>query len=212
MIEHIVLIGQGPNDIGFLEGLRDRLGCHAQITDYRNLTILRQRGSLTRPKDARQIIQQCFSRQPVDLVIRLTDGDSQQPQAVAQKERRRFPDRVDSLFICGVCDRDIEAWLALDVPYLAKTLGFNPADLPEDREAKSAFIKNRIKKSLGPAQTYTTFIADYVKNAPPRTLKQWLANPAFSAFYDDCRTAANSHNCEITNLRDAGGGGGLSDS
>ena len=204
MIRNIVLIGQGPNDIGFLEGLRDRLGCHAEITDYRDEPILRKKGTLTRPKDARLIINRCLSRQPVDLVVRLTDGDTKRPQDIARKERTRFPERIDSLFICGVCDRDIEAWLTLDVSHLARTLGFDPTELPVDREARSAFIKNRITRSLQQDQTYTAFVADFVRQAPSSVVKRWLANPAFSAFYDDCRAAAERHDCEVTNLRDAG--------
>ena len=170
MIRHIVLISQGPNDIGFMEGLRDRLGCDAQIIDYRNDPLLRRKGAQTRPKDARFIINRYLRN--VDLFIRLTDGDETRPCEVAREERMRFPESVHSMFVCGVCDRDVEAWLALDAPYLAKTLSFDPVVLPLDREARSAFIKNRIRRALPPDQTYTAFVANFVRQAPKDVIKQ----------------------------------------
>lgn len=199
MIQQILIVAQGPNDVGFLRGLRDRLGCAAQLVDYTSGDkLLRQRGQFTRKKDAQLI---CSNYSHIDLIVRLTDGDIKQPQKVKREEQSRWPTEAQDILAFGVCDRDIEHWMCLDLDYAEKELEFDRAQLPNNREQKSSFIKNRIDKRRG-NQDYTAFVADFVINAPPATVRRWLDNPAFSDFYDQCRAAAQRHDCEVKNLRD----------
>lgn len=198
MIRRILVVGQGPNDLGFLEGLRDRLGCDAELVDYSRDPSLRQRGSYTRRSDARLIWQRFRN---VDLIVRLTDGDTYRPQEACRTEGQRWPEEAKSLLIVGVCDRDVEHWLCLDPGYAGRVLGFDPGHLPADREARSGFIKNRIRR-VCPDGEYQSFVAGIVKKAPPESLKRWLENGAFADFYEQCRAAAQRHDCPVTNLRD----------
>jgi len=82
VIARILVVGQGPNDMGFLEGLRDRLGCDAELIDYSANPHLRKRGSYTKTNDARLIWER---RENADLIVRLTDGDVDRPQEVRRK-------------------------------------------------------------------------------------------------------------------------------
>jgi hypothetical protein len=200
MIRKVLVVGQGPNDVGFLRGIRDRLKCEAELIDYRSVPLLRQRGSYTRRTDARLIWSEA-QRLGVDLVVRLTDGDITQPAQVAQDEIERFPVGARERLVCGVCNRDIEHWICLDPRYCAKEFGFDVADLPEERAARSGFIKNRITKMVSTGSSYDEVVATYVLRAPTETLKQWLSDPAFARFYDDCRRAALREECSVETER-----------
>ena len=197
MIKTIVLISQGPNDIGFVRGLRDRLGSKADVVDCYDEPILRRRGTFTRRKDAKLAIDICLKKYPVDLFVRITDGDVHRPQDVVRAELARYPSNVNSMLVCGVCDRDVENWLALDAGYAAKTLHFSPTELPAERAERADFLKGRITRRLAPGQTYTEFVTALVSNAPEATFKCWLQNPAFRTFYDECTAAARRANCEV---------------
>ncbi len=205
MIERILVVGQGPNDLGFLTGLRQLLGCDAELVNrLSDGSEARLRDHVTRRKqDAKYIWDH---RGDVDLIVRLTDGDTDSPQDTIRKELDRWPSEAGPLLVCGVCDRDVEHWMCLDPDYAAEKLGFDKNQLPGRREERSGFIKNRIKKRCG-SQDYMAFVADFVNNAPPATVRRWLANPAFSRFYDRCRDAAQEHTCPVENLRESGGAG-----
>ncbi len=198
MIRRILVVGQGPSDLGFLEGLRDRLGCDAELVDYSSDPSLRQRGSYTRRSDARLIWQRFRN---VDLIVRLTDGDTDRPQEARRTEGQRWPEEAWPLLVVGVCDRDVEHWLCLDPDYAGRVLGFDAHQLPGDREERSGFVKSRIRLTC-PDGDYRSFVRRIVRDAPPETLKRWLANGAFADFYEQCRDAAQQHDCVVANLRD----------
>ncbi len=199
MIEVVLVIGQGPNDIGFLEGLRDRLGCFAQLVNFENEPRLRRRGTWTRKKEAKLILKTCLQKYRLDLIVSLTDGDASKWQHVRQEEHDRWPAEWQSMLVCGVCDRDVEHWITLDPIYAGQVCGFERSELPPDRKDRSRFVKRRIQRRLLPGQTYTEFLADFVRKAPTSTIRSWLADPAFGAFYQDCLAAAARHQCRVKN-------------
>ncbi len=199
MIERVILVGQGENDIGFLEGLRDRLGCEAESVTYLlGLPRLRQRGHFTLKRDAARISE---GHPSADLIVRLTDGDADRPQDAYREELRRWPASVQSKLVCGVCDRDIEHWMCLDPDYAARRLCYSLGQLPKERKERTGFLKGRIDEMRG-SQSRKDYVARFVREAPKETVLRWLANPAFRHFYDQCRDKAQQHDCVVANLRD----------
>ncbi|MBN1488921.1 MAG: hypothetical protein JXA69_03300 [Phycisphaerae bacterium] len=94
--------------------------------------------------------------------------------------------------------------MCLDVDYAAKELEFDAKKLPRDPQQLSGFIKNRIAAKLRASpstQTCSEVVANFVRSAPPRVFKNWLQNPAFSAFYDECRRIASLYDCDTSNER-----------
>lgn len=197
-IQKILVVGQGPNDLGFLEGFRKILNCEAKLLDYETSRALRQRGSFTRRKDAARIWEE---RGDIDLIIRLTDSDQNQPQRARIDEMSRWPSEARDMLIVGVCNRDIEHWLLLDAHYLGKRLDFDSKDLPVDRVGLSGFVKSKIKEKAI-AHNYKDFVAKLVEDAPSETIRLWLRDAAFADFYDECRRVAKKHDCPIPNLRE----------
>jgi hypothetical protein len=105
------------------------------------------------------------------------------------------------MLVCGVCDRDVEHWMTLDPDYASRLLDFDVEELPARRDERSTFIKGRIGKIMPPADSFGDFVARYVTGAPAESFRRWLSNPAFGRFYDECRHAALSRNCAVTNER-----------
>jgi hypothetical protein len=200
VIRTVVLVVQGENEIGFLEGLRDCLGCGAQSVHYlQNHPELRLRSQYTRKKEANDIWR---VYRGADLVIRLTDGDTDRPQDACREELKQWPGESHPLLICGVCDRDIEYWMCIDAEYAASRLECRVEQLPRDRKDRSGFVKNRIETVRG-GQPYRDFVADFVRAAPKKTIRRWLDNPAFAHFYEQCRDRAQqAGDCPMRNLRD----------
>jgi hypothetical protein len=193
-------VGQGPNDIGFVRGLKQRLHCPAELVDYERVSALRRRGTFVRKRDAREIVRH-HCRQGADLLVRITDGDQNRPQEVSRREQKAFQE-LESRVIVGVCDRDIEHWLAIDTGYIAEKLDFNQKELPEDRQGRTGFLKKRINAHcrltrLEPSE----FIEAYVRDTPPVTFRRWLKNHSFGPFYDACVAAAARDDCEVNDER-----------
>lgn len=201
MIEKVLVIAQGPNDFGFISGLRDRLGCRARLIDHTHHPLLRQRSKHVRTKDAKLIWQEC-QRVSADLIVRVTDADDNRPQDVKRKEIARFPPEARSVLICAVCDCSIEHWLSIDAQYASKELKFGDKTLPSHDRDRAAFIKRRIAENRGniPCDQY---VANYIRHAPIETIKLWLQEPTFRDFYDQCVSAAKTHHCEVVDERSA---------
>lgn len=199
MIRRVVLVSQGENDLGFLKGLRSLLGCDSVLTDYlQGHAELRQRGHYTQSRDARQIWR---AYQGADLIVRLTDGDTDSPQAVYREECERWPVEARSKLVCGVCDRDVEHWMCLHPAYAASVLRCDATQIPRDRKDRCGFIKSRIDAVRGQVSR-EEFVARYVTHAPRETLRIWLRNRAFRHFHDQCRDKAQEAQCPVRNLWD----------
>jgi hypothetical protein len=198
VIVEVVLVAQGENDIGFLEGLRERLRCGANAIHYLSgHPELRQRSHHTRTCDAKDI---CERFRNADLIVRLTDGDANRPQDACREELERWPSHARPKLVCGVCDRDVEHWICLDPDYAARRLHFAPDQLPKERKDRSGFIKHRIDEARG-SQARKDFVAGFVRDAQVATMRRWLANPAFGTFYSECVRAAKLQDCEVNDER-----------
>lgn len=180
MIQKIGIIVQGPNDEGFLLGLRDRLGCHAEFVGSRN----RGKNKISVRRDARKNWL-FFQQKNVDLVIRLTDSDADRWQDVKREETRSFPEEMRSLLVCGVAEGTVEMWMSLDRSYLEQQLG-----IAESEVISREHIVGRIKSALRRHRSglpYDQVVSNLVRQAP---FKEWLKNPSLRAFYEDCKNAA----------------------
>ncbi len=203
MIERVLAICQGPNDIGLLTGLRDRLGCAADVRSSLNDPALRQRGVHLLRTNAKRIWVEA-QRTGIHLVVRLTDSDGRPFQQILREERSRFPEPAQPFLVCGVCDPDVEHWLNLDTIYAAGRLNFDPQDLPSDRVGYSSFIKHRIQLVSGGKrpEDYRDFIAQFVREAPDETMRRWLKDQSFGDFYSECvRVAKLQQDCPIRDER-----------
>lgn len=198
MIRRIAVIAQGPNDVGFLHGLKDRLRCDAEIVDYSTVPILRRRNKYTPPKEMRLILRHV---KDTDLLVRLTDADKDRWQEVTRREAGCFSQQFAGRFICGVCDRDVENWMLLHKPYAARVLHFQPEDIPSDRADRSRFVKSKISSILGGQRDHIGFVARFVREAPADAFAIWLKDPAFSRFYDECVAAARQVDCPVNDER-----------
>jgi len=183
MIQKIGIIVQGPNDRGFLMGIRDRLGCHAEFIGSRN----RGKNKISVRRDARANWL-FFQHQNVDLVVRLTDSDADRWQDVKRKETGSFPEEMRSLLVCGVAEGTVEKWMSLDRSYLEQQLGIAESEVIS-REHMVGRIKSALQRHHS-GLPYDQVVSDLVRQAPSEVFKKWLKNPSLRAFYEDCKSAA----------------------
>lgn len=200
MIENILLISQGPNDRGFVEGLKHRLGCEAALRDYAQDPNLRIRGQSMRRGEWR-ILQDSLRSVHVDLIVRLTDADEGRPQTVENEERSRCPDALRGILVIGVCDRCVESWMTLDMNYASNALGLPVDGFPNDPISRAQFVKGHIRRSAAD-EDYHAFVSGFVRDAPPDAFTSWLRDRSFQRFYDACRAAAARADCPIRDERD----------
>jgi hypothetical protein len=197
MIRRIGIIYQGPNDKGLLMGIRDRLGCGAELIEPR----IRGRTQKSTWKTCRKNWER-FQRQGVDLVVRLTDADGDRWQEVKREEQSAFPDEARAILVCGVTKGAVEAWLALDRHYLEEKLG-----IPAAEDLSESEIIGRIKSAMSQqhSEDYDQALRYMVCEASPEVFQKWLAERSFREFYADCRNAAlREGDCSINDeLRDS---------
>lgn len=201
MIHRIGCIVQGPNDLGFLMGLRQRMGCDAELVQL----AIRGANKLTLRSQAQQVAQH-IERERVDIVIRLTDADDpREPwQQVKRTEHDRFPASVASLVVVGVTTGGIESWITADRPYLEASLACSLNNVTDARELIS-LIKEAMRKHPRKPD-YAQVMADLVAKAEVGVFRSWLdAQPSLQRFYMDCRRFLKQNhpdcnfNDEITN-------------
>ena len=200
MITKIGVICQDSTSYGFLDGIRHRLGCKAEIIDppaaigrTRNLTYRAARDAWA-----------YFRKKGVQLVVRFTDADWARWQNVLRNELGCFPNQARSVTICGVAVEAVEDWLALDRKYVSNELGVPAAEL-DDAKNRVDVVKGAIRRAADVAgQTKRQFVARFIREVPPDVFRGWLQKDrALERFYDDCRAAATGSDCETTNEKDA---------
>lgn len=191
MIQRIGIIVQGPNDRGFLLGIRDRLGCHAELVGSRN----RGKNKISVRRDARANWL-FFQQQNVGLVVRLTDSDADRWQNVKREEIKSFPEEMRSLLVCGVAEGAVEIWMSLDRSYLEQQLG-----IAESEVMSREHIVGRIKSALRRHRSglpYDQVVSNLVRQAPSEVFKKWLEHPSLRDFYENCKNAAlRERDCPI---------------
>ena len=198
MIRKIGVIYQDRNSIGFIQGLRDRLKCDAELVEQPAAIGVQQR--LTR-KSARQVWRY-FQANGVDLIVRFTDADRDRWQEVARDERATFPDAAHAVLVCGIAVNNPEDWLALDAGYLSETLGV-PAQELKDPTRRTGLVKHSLPKLARGGDGKSEVVARIVRDAPHEVFRRWLDDDALRAFYADCRAAATAANCAPPNELDS---------
>jgi len=189
MIRRIGIIYQGANDRGFLLGLRDRFDCSAELLDAR----IRGRTQLTVWRDAKSNWRY-FRNASVDLVVRLTDSDSERWQDARRNELSRYPDDIASIFVCGATSGNVERWLSIDRGYLQAKLG-----IPTDDVLSVDDLTGRVKRAISKHPSIpddSEVVRDMVLNAPPAVFRAWLGDGSFRSFYDDCRSFVLRHHSD----------------
>jgi hypothetical protein len=138
----------------------------------------------------------CFTAQEkgYDTVAVLVDADRRPWNEV----RTEMSARVSPFFqsvgaLVGVCDRNVECWLAADPDYLARRLEINADELRVDDPkgvVQAAIRAKRIR------------VEELVEAAP---VGRWIdSSPSFEAFYDDARTLGQRKGCDVPNEREPG--------
>lgn len=214
MIRKVILLAQGPNDVGFVRGLQRRLGCQAEMIDAKGDPGLRLRGQTMTARDVKRTITK-LHKEGGDLLVRLTDADKRPPQEILKAEKGRFVEQGEQRVVVGVCDPDVEAWITADLDYAARILDFKLQEVPKDRVGRSGFIKSRIEqKAMERSLTETDFVEQFIIEVPSEVMKRWLSphsGKAFRRFYDECVAAAQRADCPVQDERSLNGAGeGLS--
>ena len=132
-----------------------------------------------------------------DVLVVLTDSDVAAWREVKRREWNRVPNDCQHMCVFGVADRNIECWLAIDRHALARELGCNPADIPQDDP--SGFVKRKF--GLGERdfarQAARDRVRRFVAGAP---VKVWIQNSdSFEDFYGDARRLAARTRCVMPN-------------
>ena len=194
MITRIGVIYQDKNSLGFLEGLRVRLGCEAEFVEPPTRIGRPQR----LPRREAALAWRYFQKRAVDLVVRFTDADGHRWQDVRRKELDVSPEQAGDLWICGVAVNNPEDWLCLASDHLAEVLNLRPEDLV-DSEHRPGRIKRAITLARRADQGQADVVAEIVQKAPREVFRRWLDDDALRAFYSDCRAAAARADCQTPN-------------
>lgn len=193
MIQRIGVIYQDVNSRGFLEGLRDRLNCEAELirptSHIGRQRVMRRRDLKTAWRD--------FRNQNVDLVVRFTDADGNPWTSVQRTELDRTPDDARPRWVCGVAVDRPEDWLALDPDYLATRLDVSAAEL-RNAATRTGHVKKVIERASASSKSVT--VRDIVRSAPTEVFRRWLSGcDSLRSFYQDCRQATARQDCDTTN-------------
>ncbi len=195
MIQKIGIICQDANSRGFLEGLKTRLGCSAELIPVP----IAVGKSVYMTKRQSKIAWAYLRKQGVDLIIRFTDADDARRQDVQRGELKTFPDAAQSIFVCGVAVRNTEHWLNLDPQYLAEKLGLSSVQRTDRNSDPTGLIKSALSKIRRPEEKSSDVVARLIQEAPSDVFKIWLRNKSLQEFYSDCRQAALRAECDVPN-------------
>ena len=196
MITRIGVLYEDVTSLGFLDGLRQRLRCDAELV--RPTGAIAKTPHLTRRTAKRA--WEFFQARGVDLVVRFTDADKDPWQRKQQRETTLFPEGASGLVVCGVAARNVEDWLALDVGYLAKALRIEASEL-RDGPDRTGRIKHAINvATTSSGEEKSNLVSRIVAQAPGDVFCRWLQrDDSLRTFYQDCRSAAAKDKCETPN-------------
>ncbi len=177
MITKIGIIYQDLNSRKFLEGIKRRLLCNAEL--LLPTSPIGTARVLTR-KNAR-LAWQNFRKRGAQIVVRLTDADGHRWQDVRRDDLRAVPEEAKEVWVCGVAVNNVEEWLHLDAKHLATEFGLDPADLKNARHCT-----DRIKRAIGKARIRNgrddNVVAQFVHDVPSDVFRRWLSDDALQAF------------------------------
>ena len=194
MIRKIGIIAQDANSMGFLRGLKKRLGCDAEFVDSPArigcTQFLTRRNAL--------LAWEYFKKNGVDLIIRFTDADGRRWQEVQRKEKEVFPDEAQSILVCGVAVNNVEEWLCLAPAYLAEFVRV-PDSQFSDAGARTGTIKAALVRVKEGNESKSDTIERFVSGAPDDVFKKWLDDAALRRFYQDALVTASHADCNVRN-------------
>jgi hypothetical protein len=194
MIDRIGLIVQDANSRGFIYGLQARLECTASFVEP-SVAVGR---STTMTRHQARIAWRQFETRRVDLIVRFTDADDQRWQEVKRAELQVFPDAAQPILVCGVATNNTEQWLSLDVAYIAGQLLIAESVLRAEPD-RTALVKAGLIRIQASDEDKSSVVERIVRQAPTEVFRQWLNEPSFRAFYEDCRAAALRADCAVKN-------------
>lgn len=181
---------EGSTDRALIEGLRRRWCPAAAAVEgaFRGST------GASRLREIRHICLE-FEAKGVDVIVLLTDANNLNWRDVQKDERERCPAGSQNKLVAGVCDRNVECWLAADPDHLARATGRPRGEFaqPDPKGAvEKAFGVTRLAKKEDE-------IASFVEKAP---LRNWLNNASFEDFYEQLRQRGKALGCAVGNLRE----------
>lgn len=185
---------EGKNDVAFLEGLKARW-CPGATLDLEP----KSRHTRLKSSEIRKICIELDTK-GADFWIFLNDADTNDEKSW-RRQLKEFHNAVPSCYehrvIIGLCIRNIECWLCADKQWIARQTGLHVNAFNVDDP------KGVLEGALGDEASGR--IAQMVRSAPASTLRNWLQNVSFAAFYDEIRSYALKNNCPIENLREGRG-------
>lgn len=192
MIEKIGVIYQDPTSLGVLLGIRDRLGCTAEL--------IPPKPSIGAPRllPSRQIKKavKYFLSQRVDLIVRFTDADGQGYQDTERTEVQRVPEQYREIWVEGVAVENVEDLLCRSRNNLAEVLGIQVSEL-ECAMTAGGRVKHLIAELFGAGEKTSEAVRRFVRELPEAAFRRWLQDSSFRRFYDACRRAAALQDCEV---------------
>jgi len=197
LIEKIGVIYQDAISLGFLRGLRDRLGCKAEFV--LPTTAIGQTRQM--PSKEAKYAWDYFRKKGVHLVVRFTDADRHRWQDVQRKELGVIPSEARALWICGVAVNNPEEWMCQDPSYLAHALDV-PLEELRSRRDRAGRLKDAFAQARQPDEGQSDTVARIVRDAPTEVFRRWLGDDSLRAFYQECRAAAARADCDTPNELD----------
>lgn len=199
MIQRIGVLCQDRISFGFLEGLKRRLKCGAELIEPTTGSLAKSTMMTTRQA---RLAWAALHKNGIELLVRFTDADEHRWQEVARHELNVFPPASSSLIVVGVATRNVEEWLAADLDYLSSFLNIDRVSLESDPNRSDA-IKGAIARSRSPDEPESAVVIRLVEGAPANVFRAWLQNDSLRRFYADCRAAALRDTCETPNELEA---------
>jgi len=181
---------EGSFDRALLKGLQQRWCPAAALLEgrFRGTT-----GQSARREIPNVCVELCAKG--ADLIVFLRDANLEDWRVVVRAEENRCRPEHRHLAIFGVCDRNVECWIAADPDWLAQETAHSPEEFrghdPKDAVWAALGIVGRDRKE--------TEIIALVQRAP---LCNWLNNASFADFYDKLWQKSKEHRCALENLRE----------
>jgi len=182
---------EGSTDEALLTGLQRRWCPAATLVKGK----VRGTSGISSRREIRKVCIELRTKN-ADLVVFLRDANLESWRTVLKEDEAHCDGAHRHFAIFGVCDRNVECWLAADPDYIANRFHRDRRDFlvsNPKRAVESTFGITRHDKK-------EEQIASFVKEAP---LKNWLNSPSFEDFYGKLwNLSKRLPLCKIENLRD----------
>ena len=187
---------QGTADEAFVHGLAARWCPGAKMA----MGKFRGESKTSFRREVKKALWDLRDDKQCDVLVVLTDSDVAPWREVKQREWNRVPPDCQHLCVFGVAGRNIECWLAIDRPALARELGCQPDEIPRVDDL-SGFVKREfgLGKRDAARESAKKRVKEFVARAP---LKSWIEqSKSFEDFYESARSLAARNRCDLPNER-----------